>query len=647
MNNANAPRPQGAPGQVQLIRPEMVRSLPHLEPQQKAQYESGIRSLYASIQNSPADSAEHQQAQARLLEITNNIRNSLTRWKHQQQQQAQQAQQGQQGQQGQPLPQQQPQQAGVAPAQQGNHPSAGQAAGMRPQAAGPQGQPAQAGAQQQVAWPSGIAGHVQAFPFTLPPTIPAGSPESEKWLAEAKQRYGDALHKQEQAKGRILAMQGSLNSRQQAGKPLTDQEKIEFNQRKTGFARVHAEQKRFLESFRQQQADYKTQAQAGQTGGAGGQAAAAAAAVQTGNPPAANAASRGPQQAAAAAQRPPQPPQAPGPGPGPGPGQASMTQQNASAPGQQKSQTPQNPPNPAVDAARAQAAAAARGSASPSTGGQAASGHGQAGATSQATPHSQAAPSQRPQAETFTQAQAAAPAAAGSPQTTQPQSATTAGPPHPLSHEDAIARAARTHFGRLPTSNPTSPRYPGAAGATNPTPTPREINTTKMPIPKNLNITPLQQVSLGAARPSYTGGASGGNAMMGQPAVQKMPGYVLEGEGERVLSKKKLDELVRQVTGGGEGEGLTAEVEEAVLQVADDFVDQVITSACKLAKLRQSATLDIRDIQLILERNYNIRVPGYASDEIRTVRKFAPAQGWSQKMSAVQAAKISGGKAEL
>ena len=40
----------------------------------------------------------------------------------------------------------------------------------------------------------------------------------------------------------------------------------------------------------------------------------------------------------------------------------------------------------------------------------------------------------------------------------------------------------------------------------------------------------------------------------------------MEGEGDRVLSKKKLDELVRQVTGGGQGldggEGLTPDVEE-------------------------------------------------------------------------------------
>lgn len=49
---------------------------------------------------------------------------------------------------------------------------------------------------------------------------------------------------------------------------------------------------------------------------------------------------------------------------------------------------------------------------------------------------------------------------------------------------------------------------------------------------------------------------------MGQPAIQKHPGYVLEGDGQRVLSKKMLDTLVKQVTGGGEGEGLTPDAEE-------------------------------------------------------------------------------------
>lgn len=84
-----------------------------------------------------------------------------------------------------------------------------------------------------------------------------------------------------------------------------------------------------------------------------------------------------------------------------------------------------------------------------------------------------------------------------------------------------------------------------------------------------------------------------------------------------------------------------------MLQLADDFVDEVISDACKLSKLRESPQLDIRDIQLVLERKYNIRIPGYASDEIRTVRKVQPAPGWTQKMNAVQAAKVMGGKADI
>ena len=68
-----------------------------------------------------------------------------------------------------------------------------------------------------------------------------------------------------------------------------------------------------------------------------------------------------------------------------------------------------------------------------------------------------------------------------------------------------------------------------------------------------------------------------------------------------------------------------------------------MTQACRLAKLRGSSVLEARDVQVILERVYNIRVPGYSTDEYRVVKKVQPAQGWAQKMSAVQAAKLTGG----
>lgn len=83
-----------------------------------------------------------------------------------------------------------------------------------------------------------------------------------------------------------------------------------------------------------------------------------------------------------------------------------------------------------------------------------------------------------------------------------------------------------------------------------------------------------------------------------------------------------------------------------MLQLADEFVETVITSACKLAKLRGGQNLEIRDIQLVLERNYNIRIPGYGTDEVRTVRKSQPAPGYFQKIQAVQAAKVVGGRNE-
>lgn len=77
----------------------------------------------------------------------------------------------------------------------------------------------------------------------------------------------------------------------------------------------------------------------------------------------------------------------------------------------------------------------------------------------------------------------------------------------------------------------------------------------------------------------------------------------------------------------------------------DDFIDDVISSGCRLAKLRGATSLEARDIQVVLERQYNIRMPGFSTDEVRTVRKIQPAAGWAHKVGAVQAAKLMNGSA--
>jgi transcription initiation factor TFIID subunit 12 len=79
---------------------------------------------------------------------------------------------------------------------------------------------------------------------------------------------------------------------------------------------------------------------------------------------------------------------------------------------------------------------------------------------------------------------------------------------------------------------------------------------------------------------------------------------------------------------------------QLVNELVSEFVDTVTSYACKMAKLRKAENIDIKDIQLILERNYNIRIPGYQGDEIRTVRKFAPTATHQARIQQLNQSKV-------
>eukprot|EP01133_Synstelium_polycarpum_P013837 gene13837-16315_t len=79
-----------------------------------------------------------------------------------------------------------------------------------------------------------------------------------------------------------------------------------------------------------------------------------------------------------------------------------------------------------------------------------------------------------------------------------------------------------------------------------------------------------------------------------------------------ILGKRKLAELLQQIS---PNEKMDDEVEEILSVLADDFVESVVSFACTLAKHRNSNSLEVKDLQCHLERNWNIRIPGFGNVE--------------------------------
>ncbi|CAL3969747.1 unnamed protein product [Diplocarpon coronariae] len=617
--------PQGQPSASQqqqqrklpMFKPEQMRGLPEpITAEERNKWEAGLRSLWSSLESNGPETQAHQDAKRKILEFSRNLATRLQVTKNQKAQQQQHGMQSQPGQQ----TQQGEQAGGVRPSSQSQPPQqtqGGENAG---------GNTSLAQQKQAPRISSKLMDHVASFPYVLPPNMTSGTADATKYLSDTKQRYLKALVNMENCSARATSLDALVSKRNAEGKPLTPEEEKDIKEKKDMAYKSHNEAKVFVDQFRNQQSEYRKQHSALQ----------------------------------ASAQ-----------GTGPSTGQSSNGNSGGQGPPTRPQMNPQQVPNPtqtvnaAIEAARAQQMGGGRANIS----GQQPNGHM---SQTQQMPD-QNSPSTMPQGQmsnvkteaglpaqsnaAITQLQgnprqpmpnnspqSAVPRPAGAPQSATIQGQQPPQIPQALSHADAISQANRSYSNTQP-SNVMGHSHPTA---------PRETNaiTNKMPIPKHLPeraTQPPTPVAMQQARPTYSGGPSNVGSVLSQPVIPKMPGFSLDGDGDRVLSKKKLDELVRQVTGGGQGgidggEGLTPDVEESILNVADNFVDQVLAAACKNAKERGSKVLEIRDIQLTLERAYNIRIPGYSSDEIRTVRKIQPSPGWISKMSAVQAAKVTGGK---
>lgn len=513
-SSGQPPKPQQNQQQMRVFKPEHIRQLPDIfGPEEKEKWEKGLRQLYAEIENNAAGTPNHENAKRKIVEFSKNVHSKLATHRANAAQQAAAA--------ARPNSQGQPSQGGESSA--ANAQMTDQASQKRAK----------------------LMKHVNDFPYHLPPGTQPNTADATKWLSDAKTKYMKSLVNMTNAIDRLQQLEGSVQKRVAEGRPLTAEEDKDYKDKKEALSKMHTEYKQHVDGFRAQQAQFK----------------AAKDAKEGAN---ANAGQGSPTQ--------PQP--SAGPNNGPPPNRPQMNLQQPGNPALQNTQTV----NAAIEAARNQQMGGAR----PQNSSQPQQ------LPTPTAPSMPQNPNQHPGIKqesaippplntSITQMQGRpgmqnSPQSAVPPQSAgAPPSATSQAPqiPRALSHQAAVAQAARSYSSGgqgssgqvMGHSHPSVPRES------------QNIVTNKLPIPKALHEAasrPPQPVPISQSRPTFTGGPSSvGNGSMSQPVLPKTPAFNLSSDDNSVLSKKKLDELVKQVTGGGQGDGpsLMPEVEAVSVPV--------------------------------------------------------------------------------
>lgn len=594
--------PQGQP--MRLLRPEMMRGINYLSQEEKVRYEEGLRQLWSKIDGNGPETSDHQVAKQKVVEFTRMVMNKVRSVQAASQARNQAAQLGQpvqSTQSAQPNQQQGGQggqgeqsQNALAAAQKSaaqtirtqgpNTTNNNISAGTSAAGAAPQNQNTQASQPM----PKHIQDHVEKMPWHyLKPPAQYTPEQGAKWLAGTKARYGQLLVSMESIKTRTAKWDAAVKERAEKGQPLSAEEMKKYQAQRAGDTKMYADAQKYVNGVQAQIKNAQAQPNSA------GQNAQQGRAQPMQNQNVTSAASSNPMQAATAsvnAAMDAAKSQQLG-------ARATPAGQAQPQPQQQPQSQPQHPGTPATPVTPAANIQQQHQQQHQPQQIQAPAAH--AIPTPIPQPQIKSEPTNSmahpPPVNTALAAASAHLSSAGTPTQARvqtPQSASQQAPTsqvRPLTHAAAVNRAnSSTNItGQPNNSSGNLTTTPGSTGLlsngphaahshAHPQPnTPASLNS-RMPINKNLPAksteTPVPVAPVGgvtAGRPSYGGGSSTGGGVMGQPVIAKMPVPQFDAEGEHVLSKKKLDELVRQVCGGGspgaDGNYLTPDVEEVRL----------------------------------------------------------------------------------
>lgn len=122
---------------------------------------------------------------------------------------------------------------------------------------------------------------------------------------------------------------------------------------------------------------------------------------------------------------------------------------------------------------------------------------------------------------------------------------------------------------------------------------------------------------------------------LSQPVIlhRTTPSSTTTTEPPKVLDRRRIEELVKEVDSL---EQMDDDVEDMLMQIADDFIDNVVSAACQLAKHRKSNTVEVKDVQMHLERCWNMWIPGFGSEELKPYKKSATTEAHKQRLSLIK-----------
>lgn len=104
--------------------------------------------------------------------------------------------------------------------------------------------------------------------------------------------------------------------------------------------------------------------------------------------------------------------------------------------------------------------------------------------------------------------------------------------------------------------------------------------------------------------------------------------------GGQIITVTRINDLVREIDSTVQ---LDEEVEDTLLQMTDDFVDQVMNGAVMLAKHRHSTnSIEVKDVELYLERAFNMWIPGFGTDELRPYKRSSLTEAHKQRVGLIR-----------